>query len=326
MVATADQNRDLVDPELLELLALFPSDPIGPDNLSARRRVFFMSDPRTGNVEDGIERETLRFEGAAGDPAVEAIVYRPKGLAGPLPALLHIHGGGFVTGSPERAAADDATYVRELGCAVVAVRYRLAPENPYPAAINDCYAALDAIHRHADELDIDRRAVAVLGDSAGGGLAAAMSLMARDRGTPAVAAQILVGPMLDDRTVDDAEPNRFTGMFGWTRESNRFGWAALKGKLAGSADIPAYLAPARATDLSGMPPTFISCGSLDLFVDESIDFARRLMRAGVPTELHIYPRAFHGFRLAKKAEVAQRANRAAIEALRQAFGRARSPG
>ena len=206
----------------------------------------------------------------------------------------------------------------DLDCVIVSVNYRLAPETIFPGAIEDCYAGLAWTVASADMLGIDAARIGVMGESAGGGLAAALTLLARDRGEHRLAFQHLTYPMIDDRTCV-VDPHPHTGQFIWTPHSNRFGWAALLGHEPGSGDVSPYAAAARADDLSGLPPTFISTGALDLFLEEDIDYACRLMRAGVPTELHVYPGAFHGFDIHPTATVATKARRDRIDALRRAL-------
>lgn len=228
-------------------------------------------------------------------PAVRVLVYRPQHAAQRLPALLWIHGGGYVDG---RADWDDylaRSLVSDVGCCVVSVDYRLAPETPFPGAIEDCYAALSWMHNHAGELGIDPKRIGVAGVSAGGGLAASLALLARDRGELHVSFQALLQPMLDDRHALDAYHHPFAGEFIWTQAHNHFGWSALLGHEPGKADVSPYAAAARAESLEGLPPAFIDVGALDLFVEENIEYARRLIRAGVPTELHVHPGACHAF-------------------------------
>jgi acetyl esterase/lipase len=216
-------------------------------------------------------------------------IHRPSGLGQMPPALLWIHGGGYVAGS---AAMNDRAVRRmaaHLGALAVSVEYRLAPEHPYPAAFDDCYAALQWLTARDD---VDRRRILVAGKSAGGGLAAAVSSRCVDAGLVHLAGQILIYPMLDDRTV---QRSTATAARGWTPQDNRFGWHSYLGRKPGSDGVSAYAAPARRDDLSGLPPTWIGVGSADLFRDECVDYANRLRAAGVPTQLDIVPGGFHGF-------------------------------
>ncbi|EID12786.1 alpha/beta hydrolase [Mycolicibacterium phlei] len=221
-------------------------------------------------------------------------LHRPPTAAGPGPALLWIHGGCYVIGHPAQDDGFCRRYARRLGATVAAVNYRLAPENPYPASLEDCYTALKWL---AALPGVDRSRVAIGGGSAGGGLAAALALLARDRGEIPLAAQLLVYPMLDDRTVADKPGVRL-----WNGSSNRFGWRAY----LGNAD-PDIAVPARRTDLSGLPPAWIGVGTLDLLHDEDLAYAERLRAAGVPCEVEVVEGAFHGFdAVAQKAPVSQR--------------------
>jgi acetyl esterase/lipase len=197
----------------------------------------------------------------------------------------------------------------------VSVEYRLAPETPYPGPLEDCYQGLRWTHEHAAELGIDPDRIGVRGVSAGGGLAAALALLARDRGEVPVAFQLLDSPMLDDR--QRTASSRQDGLPVWSRGSNTFGWRSYLGELYGRDDVPATAAPARADDLSGLPPAFVSVGAVDGFRDEDVDYALRLNQAGVPAELHVYPGACHGFNLlAPDAPVSKQCNRDAEEWLR----------
>jgi triacylglycerol lipase len=233
--------------------------------------------------------------------------------------LLHIHGGGYVLGIPEANDAANRATALALGIVVVSVDYRLAPETVWPGALEDCYAALVWMHESAAELGIDPTRIAIAGESAGGGHAAALALHARDRGGPAICFQLLDAPMLDDRTGTTNDPHPHVGHFVWTPEKNRFGWRALLGVEPGGPEVPAAAVPARAADLSGLPPTFISVGALDLFLEEDMDFVRRLTRAGVPAELHVIPGAYHGFGMAQGSpqvvQTAELRNRALARAL-----------
>lgn len=231
---------------------------------------------------------------AAGQPDVSVRVYRPKDATGKLPGLLWIHGGGYVIGN---VAQDDVLVkqmLTEVGLVVVSVEYRLSPETPYPGPLMDCYAALKWLHTQADKLDVDASRIAIAGASAGGGLAAGLCLLARDRGEIPVAFQLLIYPMINDQNVQSAE-EAGSDHHVWTRASNLFGWQAYLGELYGKQEVPYHAAASRAEHLAGLPPTFIAVGELDLFLDEDIEYAQRLLKAGVPTELHVYPGAYHGF-------------------------------
>ena len=216
-------------------------------------------------------------------------VHRPSGLSEGPPALLWIHGGGYVTGSAamnDRAVRKIAAH---LGALVASVEYRLAPEHRYPAALDDCYAALRWLIARDD---IDRRRILIAGKSAGGGLAAALALRCVDAGLVHLAGQVLIWPMLDDRTV---QRSTVTAARGWTPQDNSFGWRSYLGGEPGADGVSAYAAPARRADLSGLPPTWIVVGTADLFHDECVDYANRLRAARVPTQLRIVPGGFHGF-------------------------------
>ncbi|NHO55270.1 alpha/beta hydrolase fold domain-containing protein, partial [Acetobacter estunensis] len=203
---------------------------------------------------------------------------------------------------------------------VFSVDYRLAPEVKYPGAIEDCYAVLKWVHENAQKLGIRRDKVVVAGESAGGGLSAALSLMARDRKQYKLAFQLLIYPMLDDRTATKTDPGPNFGEFVWTRSANDYAWHAYLGDAAGGASTPAYAAAARATDLTGLPPTFIGVGSMDLFLREDLDYAARLMGAAVPTEVMVVPGAYHVFDMyVPQAELSLRFADAYCAALKRAL-------
>ncbi len=257
--------------------------------------------------------------GPAGAPDVRVLVYTPARDEGLRPAYLHIHGGGYVMGAPEMTSDNSIGLVREIGCVVASVDYRLAPETQFPGAIEDCYAALVWLHAEASRLGIDPGRIAIGGESAGGGLAAALALLARDRKKVPLVFQLLIYPMLDDRTVSDSDNDPHVGEFIWTRQNNRFGWSALLGSAFGSQSVSPYAAAARAEDLGHLPPAYISVGSLDLFLQEDLSYARRLLRSGVPTEVHVYPGAFHGFEIAVDADVTKTSIRNSNAALKRAL-------
>jgi acetyl esterase/lipase len=243
-----------------------------------------------------------------GDPGVPVRVHVPKGEAvGPRPCLFGIHGGGYIAGSYD---IYDALYDRlcpKLGLVGVSVDYRLAPETSYPGPLEDCYRGLLWTFEHAGELGVDRERIGVLGGSAGGGLAAAVTLLARDRGEVALAFQVLESPMLDDRQITGS--SQLDGLPIWTREANAFGWRSYLGSLHGTSEVPYTAAPGRAVDLSGLPPALVTVGSVDGFLDEDVDYALRLNHAGVPAELHVYAGGCHGYQLAGDSEIGRQHNR-----------------
>jgi acetyl esterase/lipase len=252
------------------------------------------------------------------DPHVVVRVHRPKGIDGPLPCVYSNHGGGYVLGSYDM---DDARFDRwcpRFPCVGVSVEYRLAPETAYPGPLEDCYAGLRWTFDHAVELGVAADHIGIAGASAGGGLAAALALIARDRGEVALAFQLLECPMIDDRQTTSS--SQLDGLPIWSRESNTFGWRAYLGDLSGG-DVPAYAAAARATDLVGLPPALVIVGGADGFRDEDIDYALRLNQAGVPTELHVLPGAPHGVQMFTESVVARRWNQTVTEWLEQQFAR-----
>jgi acetyl esterase/lipase len=268
--------------------------------------------------------KTVRVPGLNSAPDVRVLAYRPTAAEGLLPALVHLHGGGYVVGSPERKGAEHRKLAIDLGCAIYSVDYRLAPEIPFPGGIEDCYAVVKWLHSNASQLEIDATRIGVMGESAGGGLAASLALMVRDRGEFSLAFQQLISPMLDDRTAFNADLNPLAGEFAWTRQDNAFGWASLLGSSVGEPDVSPYAAAARADNLKGLPPTFISIAVLDLLMEEELEYARRLVRAGVPLELHVYPGTYHGFVPSfPETAVSIVAERDSREALRRTFHRQR---
>lgn len=239
--------------------------------------------------------EERAVPGPAGAPDVPLMIIRPAGATGTLAAVYYIHGGGMIMGSPRGIGSDPLLdWAAELNTAVISVDYRLAPENPHPAPVEDCYAGLAWVSDHAAELGIDPARIVVAGASAGGGLAAGVALMARDRQGPPLIGQLLSYPMLDDRN-DTASTHQMVGLGIWDRTANELGWTCLLGDARGGPDVSPYAAPARATDLSGLPPAFITVGSAETFRDEDVAYAMRIWAAGGHAELHVWPGGFHAF-------------------------------
>ncbi|WP_306324971.1 alpha/beta hydrolase [Streptomyces venezuelae] len=272
--------------------------PITPDTLAARRARDAAARPRPSAEElrDGgrFEVTELRVPGPPGAPDVTLVSARPAGVTGPLPLLYYLHGGAMVRGNAwsvlPRVLSE---WALPLGLAVVSAEYRLAPEVRFPEPLEDCYAGLLRVVADASALDIDPGRVVVGGKSAGGGLAAALALLVRDRGGPALLGQLLMSPMLDDR--DTFSRAQMSGVDVWDATSHTTVWQALLGDRHGDPDLPPYAAPARATDLSGLPPACLDVGSAEVFRDEGVAYANAIWRAGGRAELHVWPGACHGF-------------------------------
>jgi acetyl esterase/lipase len=286
--------RPAFDPELRAGLAvvggMFPPT-ITPDLVPFMRTSYASPPIADLLVEKGIERTDHIVPTPTG-PDLEVSVLRPSEASGPRPGVLYAHSGGLMFG--DRFSGIDLVldWVSELGAVLVTVDYRLAPEHPHPAPFDDMYAALEATASRAAAWGVRPDRLLVAGASAGGGLAAGLALAARDRGGPVLRGQVLDYPMLDDRGTSPST-RQFDGVGVWDRVSNETGWAALLGDRAGGADVSPYAAPARADDLSGLPPAFIDVGAAEIFRDEAIAYADGIWRAGGDAELHVWSGAFH---------------------------------
>ena len=314
------QNR--IDPAsslpLEELLNTLPGGFNAIEDIEERRNVInSLIRMRTAALPpiDNIVIEDRNIAGP--DALLELVVriYKPTGVSGSLPGIFFIHGGGMIMGSIETENHKAAMLCKAIHSIVVSVEYRLAPENPHPAPVQDCYKALVWMAKNATELSLDTDRLAIVGGSAGGGLAIGTALMARDKEFPKLSFQMANYPMIDDRN-ETPSSMEITDVGIWDRKANIEAWDwYLGGKKADE-----YAAPARAIDLSGLPPTFIDVGELDLFRDEDIEFAKRLLQAGVTTELHVYPGAYHASEsFAPEAELSKQIWTKRIEALKRAF-------
>jgi acetyl esterase/lipase len=297
-----------LDGEVAAFLATLPAAPeLSLETLPAIRaaRAAIALPP----LSDQVVRTTVTVPS---NPPVTLRISRPKRAASLLPCIYAIHGGGFVNGSALRDDVRFDDWCQRLSCVGVSVEYRLAPETPYPGPLDDCYAGLVWLIENASELGIVRQKVGLLGVSAGGGLAVGTTLRARDQGDLAPAFLMLQAPMLDDRQVTAS--SQWEDVPTWGPGSNAFGWRAYLGDRYGTSDVPIYAAPSRATDLTRLPPTYIAVGSMDGFYDEDVEFAARLVNAGVPTDLHVYAGAPHAFDLPEcTAAVAVRSRRDTID-------------
>lgn len=313
-------GHDQVDPEsLVPLTALLDAVPGGFNSVAdiVERRAFVqqlldsMEVPENPNVD----WEDRTIPGPDGAPDVRVRVYRPKNATGPLPGILYIHGGGMILGTVEGEHPRSAMISDEIGAVVVSVDYRLAPEDPHPSQSDDCYAALVWMAENAGELGFDPERLAVYGASAGGGLTIATALLARDRGGPKIAFMMPIYPMIDDRN-ETRSSHEVTNVGIWDRSGNIEAWEWY----LGGKEADQYAAPARATDLSGLPPAYVDVGTVDLFLDEDIEFVQRLIQAGVPCEFHINPGSYHASEtFAPEADLSKRIVAMRLDALRRAL-------
>jgi acetyl esterase/lipase len=310
------------DRELAVALAEFAPSPLTPDLVPDSREVGAALRP-TDEVlsrEGTFTVEDREVPGPPGAPLVSLLVCRPAAARGPLPVVYFVHGGGMVTGDNRVGVDGPLDWAEELGLVVVSVEYRLAPENPHPAPVDDCYAGLEWTAAHASLVGGDPDRIVVAGQSSGGGLTAALALRARDEKGPRLLGQLLMCPMLDDRN-DTFSARQMADRGMWDRASNDTGWTALLGERRNSGDVSPYAAPARAEDLSGLPPAFVDVGSAETFRDEDIAYAEAIWRAGGEAELHVWPGGFHGFdALVPEAALSRQARAARLAWLRRLLG------
>lgn len=306
----------LVDLELLPVARALPDFTVTAESLPIMRaRPAYPAIPVPAPQP---QFQTIR--GPRGAPDVRIMLIDGTEGKPDSPAYLHMHGGGFVGGKVDQSAAAYQALAVACGCLIVSVDYRLAPEARFPGALEDNYAALRWLYGNASKLGIDRKRIAIGGESAGGGHAAMLAIAARDRGEFPIAFQLLIYPMLDDRTGSSVEVPPHVGRILWNSASNRYGWGALLGQAPGSPKVPYGSVPARMENLEGLPPAFIAVGGLDLFVAEDIAYASRLNAAGVPAELLVVPGAFHGFdALVPNARVSKQFRAATLAALKRAL-------
>ncbi len=320
-------NRDLaelLDPELKgpikKMLSQMP--PMSFENLPAARAAsgqMMAAMKMQMPVIPGVITEDRTIPGPEKSPDVTVRIYRPEKTPGLLPALLWIHGGGYMLGEIDQEDFTAKQFTLNAKCVVVSVAYRLAPEHPYPAPLEDCYAALKWLSANAEELKVDRSRIAIGGASAGGGLASGLAVLTRDRAEVKITFQLLVYPMIDDCNVAPAS-NLLPDTLFWTRQNNLIGWRSYLGCEPGDKGISCYAAAYRTVNLEGLPAAYITVGDLDLFAQEDVDYARRLIVAGVPTELHVYPGGCHAFdMLVPGSEISQRFTADIHRALKRAL-------
>jgi len=310
------------DPELQTLLEFLPDTSLGiHDPIKARAGFLEMIAMLNADVDrDGVAIENRAIPGPTGAPDVPVRIYSPERLDKEVPGILHIHGGGFVIGDLDSELGSCIALCRNLGAVVVSVDYRLAPETPYPGPLEDCYAALQWMSSNSAQLKIDPARLAVFGQSAGGGLSAATALLARDREGPPICFQYLGIPELDDR-LQTCSMQRFVDTPMWNRPNAEISWDFYLGDQyqRGADDVPYHAAPARAEDLAGLPPAYVSTMEFDPLRDEGVAYALKLMQAGVATELHSFPGTFHGSSLFATAQVSRRESTEMFAVLRRAL-------
>jgi acetyl esterase/lipase len=267
--------------------------------------------------EGAFEVSEISVPGRDGDPDVPLLICRPTQATAPVPVVYWIHGGGQVLGDNRAGLLEPLDWATEFNMAVVSVEYRLATETPFPGPVEDCYAGLMWVSEHAAEIGGDPERIIIAGPSGGGALAAAATLLARDRQGPTLLGQMLIYPMLDDRN-DSYSSRQMAGLGVWDTVSNQNAWTAVLGDARGSDDVSPYAAAARASNLSGLPPTFIDCASAETFRDEDVDYATRIWRDGGVAELHVWPGGFHGFDMfAPQVAISQEAVAARVRWLRR---------
>jgi acetyl esterase/lipase len=297
-----------LDPEIAEALApMAGAAPPAVGDVAARRGLWEPIIGASGTAQPIPADVTMTDHHVPTDDGARITArWYAKDGATPGPAVLFFHGGGYIFGHIDLFDGPVSRYVSASGVPMLSVEYRRAPEHPYPTPQEDAYAALRWLHDHAAELGVDPDRIGVMGDSAGGGLAAALTILTRERGGPRIARQILIMPMLDDRT-GPPDPHIAPYLL-WSYDDSLTAWPALLGGAAGGPDVPATAAPARIEDATGLPPAYIEVGQLDLFRDEDIAYATKLSLAGVPVEFHLHPGAPHEFdSIAFTSDVARRA-------------------
>ncbi|WP_309114328.1 alpha/beta hydrolase [Saccharothrix sp.] len=308
-----------LEPGLAAFLDLVERIPLRADTILVNRAHFATIVPPVEQVvgDRPVEVEDRAVPGPRGEPDIVVTVVRPRGGVVDAPAIYSIHGGGMVLGNRFFGLDGLIDDVLRFGAVGVSVEYRLAPEHPAPAAVEDCYAGLVWLAANAAELGVDPSRIVVTGASAGGGLSAGVALLARDHGGPALAGQVLMCPMLDDRN-ETVSTRQYDGLGAWDRNNNDTAWNAILGPLRGTDQASPYQVPARMADLSGLPPAYVDVGAAEIFRDEAVAYASRIWATGGQAELHVWAGGYHGFAgFSPDAEVSRAAEAARLSFLRR---------
>jgi acetyl esterase/lipase len=308
-------DRELQD--TIDSMAVAARSNLTLETIAATRVALEASAPRPDLRGGAIVAAQHTAPGPPGEPDLAVTVYQRRERRGAAPLVYFIHGGGMIVGTRNTGINTALAWLDELDLVIATAEYRLAPEAPHPAPVEDCYAGLLWAAEHMGDWRADADRLVVVGGSAGGGLGAATTILSRDRSGPTIAAQMLMCPMLDDRN-QTVSSHQYDGIGIWDRTNNLFGWSALLGEHPGGPDVSPYAAPARLEDYSGLPPTFIDAGAAEVFRDEAVNYASRLWEAGVQTELHVWAGGFHGFAgLGHNARVSTQARAAQQDWLRR---------
>lgn len=309
-------SRQLVDPELIDFAERLPVQSLDGLSLAAARQTTLNAEFA---LSPGVSLTEIFVPGPEPMQQCRLLILTPASAKASAPCLFFIHGGGYVLGSPETVVTSASELASACSCIVALPSYRLAPEAPWPAPVDDLYAQLTWLHRYGDGYGIDRGQIAIGGASAGGGHAARLSLRARDENSPPIVFQLLLSPMLDDRQPH----NPYLGEYVWTRDHDRFGWDSLLGAALHDPEAIKHAVPNRVASLSGLPPTYISIGALDLFTESCLQFSGRLMACGVSTELHVIPGGYHGFEyFVPGSAISRRATAEVVTVLNAVFAKA----